>query len=81
MWSLSEVDLSSVTPKAVREEVERRFGLEEGDLGSFRKQIIQEIGEAAATWPENHFEYEDGADDGDASAGRSGSSGRNEKKD
>ena len=73
--------MSTVAPKSVREEVERRFGLEEGDLASFRKQIIQEIGEAAETWPENHFEYGDGGDDRDGSDGRSGSSGRNEKKD
>ena len=65
VWSLSEEDLSSVTPKSVRQEVERRFGLEDGDLGSFRKEIIKEIGEAADAWAEKHIEYESDSTDSD----------------
>jgi hypothetical protein len=84
VWSLSEADLTSITPKSVRDEVERRFGLENGDLSSFRKEIIQEIGEAAATWSENHFEYEDDSEDSNSDGNDHGSGrgrGENEKKD
>ena len=85
MWSLSEDDLSFVTPKSVRDEVERRFGLENGDLSSFRKEIIKEIGEAVSSWPENHFEYEDDGEDSITGDGNGNGSERdqrtNEKKD
>ena len=60
--------------------------MENGDLSSFRKEIIQEIGEAAATWSENHFEYEDhgedsSSDDNEHGSGRGRGRRRIEKKD
>ena len=77
--------MSFVTPKSVRDEVERRLGLENGDLSSFRKEIFQEIGEATSTWPENHLEYEEDGEDSLSGDGTGNGSDRdqrtNEKKD
>ena len=81
---MSEADLDSMTPKDVRTEVESRFGLEDGDLASFRKQIIEQIGVATDSWPENHFEYEedgsDSSDGGDSGDSGSGGGHRGSKK-
>eukprot|EP01046_Picozoa_sp_COSAG06_P005148 COSAG06_NODE_227_length_19736_cov_15.570708_3_plen_105_part_00 len=65
VWSLDEAELSTVTAKSVRTEVERRLGLEDGDLASFRREILQEVGQAADAWPEEHALYEEAAGGGD----------------
>ena len=42
--------------------------MEEGDLAGFRKQIIQEVGEAVETWPANHVDLDDDERDADGEA-------------